>query len=435
MSYNFHPSSCVFIELSTARTSKIIIMLKPKKIPFVIIFLIFLSSMLSCGEEPTTDDELLKTQSWPEIEAKAKGRTVTFMMWQGSPVVNDYINNYVVPTVKERFDIALEISGGQGPEIVQLVMGEKQADIQSGQVDIVWINGETFFQLRKVNGLWGPFVEQLPNSEFIDTNDPFINTDFQQPVKGMEAPWSINQFAIVYDSTRVENPPKSLPELSGYLKLHPGTFTISNDFTGMTLLKSFLAEIGGGPASLDGPFEEEKYEKLSRQLWEYINNNKRYFWKEGRTYPKEQSKMSQLYANGELLLTYGFSEGGIEEKVVSGLYPKSTRGYAWENGTIRNTNYLGILYNAPQKAAAMQVINFLLSPEAQLKKADVDGMNANTVLSHEDLPTDWKEKFTKAKKRRYGPEMAELEQNAIAEPAPEYMIRLYEDFRTQVIEK
>ena len=60
---------------------------------------------------------------------KAEGSTVNFMMWQGSPTINNYINNYVVPSVKEKYNINLKISGGQGPEIVQLVMGEKQADI------------------------------------------------------------------------------------------------------------------------------------------------------------------------------------------------------------------------------------------------------------------------------------------------------------------
>ncbi|HZJ21593.1 MAG TPA: ABC transporter substrate-binding protein, partial [Pricia sp.] len=389
----------------------------------------------SCAEKPKTDDEVLKTTLWPEIAEKAHGTTVNFMMWQGSPAINDYINNYVVPSVKKNYNIDLKISGGQGPEIVQLVMGEKQADIDRGQVDMVWINGETFFQLRKVDGLWGPFVNQLPNAKLVNMNDPFINTDFQQPVKGMEAPWSINQFAIVYDSAKVKNPPKNLPQLTEYLQRYPGTFTISNDFTGMTLLKSFMAELGGSPNSLDGPFDEEKYNGLSQKLWEYVNGHKKFFWKEGRTFPKEQSKMGQLYANGELLLVYGFSEGGIEEKVLNGLYPKSTRGYAWENGTIKNSNYLGVLYNAPQKAGAMQVIDFLLSPEAQLKKADVNGMNSNTVLNIESLPTDWQEKFKKVAKRQYGPEMKQLEKNAIAEPAPEYMIRLYEDFRKQVIEK
>lgn len=403
-----------------------------KKIPIVIILALL---AFSCAEQTASNDEVLKSAPWNEISQKANGSTVNFMMWQGSPTINDYINNYVVPSVKEKYNIDLNISGGQGPEIVQLVMGEKQADIERGQVDMVWINGETFFQLRKVDGLWGPFVSQLPNAEYIDRDDPYINTDFQQPVKGMEAPWSINQFAMVYDSVKVENPPKTLPQLTAYLQKHPGTFTISNDFTGMTLLKSFMAELGGSPTSLDGPFDQEKYDRLSKELWNYINKHKNQFWKEGRTFPKEQSKMGQLYANGELLLVYGFSEGGVEEKVLTGLYPKSTRGYAWENGTIKNSNYLGILYNAPQKAGAMQVIDFLLSPEAQLKKADVNGMNSNTVLDTENLPAEWQEKFKKVAKRQYGPEMEQLEKNAIAEPAPEYMIRLYEDFRTQVIVK
>lgn len=407
-------------------------MLKFKNIPIVIL-ISFLS--ISCGEKTSSNDEDLKKAPWEEITNKGSGTTVNFMMWQGSPAINAYINNYVIPTVKEKYNIDLQISGGQGPEIVQLVMGEKQADIKSGQVDMVWINGETFFQLRKINGLWGPFVKQLPNAAYINMNDPFINTDFQQPVKGMEAPWSLNQFAIVYDSVSIENPPKNIPELSKYLERYPGTFTISNDFTGMTFLKSLLAELGGSPNSLDGPFDETTYETLSQKLWDYVNEHKKYFWKEGQTFPKEQSKMGQLYANGELLLIYGFSEGGIEEKVLSGLYPKSTRGYAWENGTIKNSNYLGVLHNAPQKAGAMQVINFLLSPEAQLKKADVNGMNSNTVLDIDSLPSEWQDKFKKVAKRQYGPEMSALEKNAIAEPAPEYMIRLYDDFRKYVIEK
>ena len=96
------------------------------------------------------------------------------------------------------------------------------------------------------------------------------------------------------------------------------------------MLKSFLAELGGGPTSLDGPFDENKYQNLSKKLWAYLNKHKTKFWKEGRTFPKEQSKMGQLFASGELKLVYGFSEGGIEEKVLNGLYPKTTRGYAGE---------------------------------------------------------------------------------------------------------
>ena len=391
--------------------------------------------MLSCNSEPKTDDSGLKTASWEDISAKAEGTTVNMMMWQGSPVINNYMNNYVVPQVKEKFNIDLQISGGQGPEIVQLAMGEKEAGIENGQVDLAWINGETSFQLRKIDGLWGPFIEQLPNIKFIDLEDRYINTDFQQPIEGMEAPWSIGQSAMVYDSAKVASPPRNLDQLESYVKQYPGTFTISNDFSGMTQLKSFLAEIGGSPNSLNGAFSEEKYKRLSTQLWAYINRNKKYFWKEGETFPKEQTKMSQLLANGELYLGFGFSEGGIEEKVVSGLYPKTVRSYAWENGTIKNANYMGILNNAPNKAGAMAVINFLISPAAQFEKSHANGMDSNTILDLERLPQEWATKFKNAPQRQYGLEMDDLKDYAIEEPAPEYMIRLYEDFRTQVIEK
>ncbi|MAZ28919.1 MAG: ABC transporter substrate-binding protein [Cytophagaceae bacterium] len=391
--------------------------------------------LLSCGSEAKKSDEGLKTATWETITKDTAGKTVNFMMWQGSPVINKYINNYVIPTVKEKYGINLQISGGQGPEIVQLAMGEMQANITEGQVDMVWINGETFFQLRKIDALWGPFVSQLPHSGYIDFDDPFISIDFQQPIQGMEAPWSMGQFAMVYESSKVDSPPASLGKLETYIKKHPGTFTISNDFTGMTLMKSFLAELGGSPTSLDGKFDNDKYAKLSGQLWDWINANKKYFWKEGTTFPKEQSIMSQLFANGELYITYGFSEGGIEERVTSGLYPKTTKAYPWKNGTIKNANYLGILSNAPQKAAAMQVINFMMSPEAQFEKSHADGMDSNTILDIDKLPREWQEKFNNAPGRQYGMNLKELEDYAISEPAPEYMIRLYEDFRTQVIEK
>jgi len=407
-------------------------MLKDKLYALLLVFLVAFSG---CNSQPNQNEIDLSTQSWEEISVQATGTTVNFMMWQGGPEINNYINNYVIPTVKEKFNIDLKITGGQGPEIVQLIMSEKQADVDNGQVDIVWINGETFFQLNQINGLWGPFVHSLPNAEYVDFENPYINTDFQQPTNGMEAPWAVSQFAMVHDAAEVPNPPKNLKELEEYVRAKPGTFTLSNDFSGMTLLKCFLAELSGSPQGLNGPFDEAKYERLSTTLWDYLNRNKQYFWKGGSTFPKEATKMDQMFANGELLLGYGFAEGGIEDKVIQGLFPKSTKAYAWDNGTIRNANYLGIPYNASNKAGAMQVINFLMSPAAQLKKMDPQGMNSNTVLTMNKLPEAWQQKFENLPKRQYGIEMKALDGKDIQEPAPEYMIRLYEEFRTQVIEK
>ena len=398
-------------------------------------FVLLLLSLSACKQEKALQQIDLFKIDWKEIQMQAKGSTVHFMMWQGSPAINSYMNDFLIPKVKELYDIELKLVGGQGPEIVQLVMSEKQAGSNSGQVDMSWINGETFFQLRQINGLWGPFVESLPNSQLIDFDNPHISIDFQQPINYMECPWSITQFAMVHDLEKTPNPPANLSELENWIGENPGQFTISNDFSGMTLLKSFFAEISGDKDGLNGAFDEQKYNRLSGQLWEWINRNKKNFWKEGETFPKEQTKMDQLYANGELSLCYGFGEGSIDDKIRQGLFPNTTKVYPWKNGTIRNSNYLGIHYNASNKAGAMVVINYMISPEAQLRKIDPSGMDANTVLDIDKLSDDWKVKFENREKRKYGATIEELAAYAIQEPDPQYMIRLYEDFRKEVIEK
>ncbi len=398
-------------------------------------FVLLLLSLSACKREKAVQNIDLLATDWKEIELQAKGSTVHFMMWQGSPAINSYMNDFLIPKVKELYDIELKLVGGQGPEIVQLVMSEKQAGSNSGQVDMSWINGETFFQLRQIKGLWGPFVESLPNSQLIDFENPHISIDFQQPINYMECPWSITQFAMVHDLKKTPNPPANLSDLEVWIAENPGQFTISNDFSGMTLLKSFFAEISGDKDGLNGAFDEQKYNRLSGQLWKWINRNKKNFWKEGETFPKEQTKMDQLYANGELSLCYGFGEGSIDDKIRQGLFPNTTRVYPWKNGTIRNSNYLGIHYNASNKAGAMVVINYMISPEAQLRKIDPSGMDANTVLDIDKLSDDWKVKFENREKRKYGATIEELAAYAIQEPDPQYMIRLYEDFRKEVIEK
>lgn len=393
--------------------------------------------MLTCfgckDQQPQANSGDILALNWSQIEASARGSEVTFMMWQGSPELNAYLNDFVKPKLKLLYDIDLKIVGGQGVEIVQLIMSEKQADIEAGEVDMVWINGETYFQLKEITGLWGPFVDKLPNAKLIDFENKFISIDFQQPIEGMEAPWSITQFALVHDSIKHPNPPSTLQELAKFVEQNPSSFTISNDFSGMTLLKSFLAELSGSPDGLNGAYDEVKYQKLSSQLWDWINQNKQYFWKNGETFPTEHTKLNQMYANGELSLSYGFGEGGIDDKINQGLFPKSTKAYPWKNGTIKNTNYLGITYNGKHKLGAMVVINFLLSPEAQLAKSDVNGVNANSVLMYTKLTPRDQALFDQIPKRKYGVSIESMEGNAIQEPDPKYMIKLYEDFRKKVI--
>ncbi len=372
---------------------------------------------------------------WDSLEVQARNTSVQLMMWQGDPFINAYMSEYVQPQVQERFGINLQISSGQGAQIVQTLLAETQASKSKSELNLMWINGETFFQLREIDALFGPWTEKLPNAQYVNFENPFIGVDFQQPVNGYEMPWGNVQMTIIYNSEKVPNPPQTMGELETFVKNKPGRFTFDTQFTGMTFLKALLIELAGGGEALSGSFDQAKYEQYSTQLWDYINRIKPYFWKEGQTFPEGVAPMHQMFANGELWFTMSNNDAEVDNKIQQGLFDTTARAYVPEFGSIQNSHYLGIPKQSGNKAAAMVVANFMLSPEAQLQKADPAIWGDGTVLALQKLPDDWRAKFQNLPTRKYSPKRSNIQQNALMELAPEYMIRLYDDFRTEVIEE
>jgi putative spermidine/putrescine transport system substrate-binding protein len=398
--------------------------------------LLAFTSLQSCSERPTPNQSFdLKTTSWSEIQNAAKNTTVNLTMWQGDPFINAYMSEYIVPTVRDSFEIDLNISSGQGAFIVQSLMAELQAKKEISAFDMVWINGETFYQLRQIDALFGPWVSRLPNTQYIDFDNPFIGTDFQQPVNGYECPWGNVQMAIIYNSEKVDQPPMTREELHTFVKIHPGKFTFDNHFTGLTFMKGLLIDIAGGKDVLSGPFDEEKYLQHSPELWDYINALKPFLWKKGNTFPESVAPMHQMFANGELWFTMSNNDSEVDNKISQGLFSKSARAYVPAFGTIQNSHYMGIVKNATNKAGAMIVMNFLISLEAQLKKANPTIWGDGTVLSMEKIPATWRQKFERIPGRKNALPRSEIQQFALKELAPEYMIRLAEDFQKYVVQE
>jgi len=397
---------------------------------FLILTLFILSG---CNQSVKKEADPLSL-TWQQIEAQAKGQTVNLVMWTGDPFINKYMNDYVVPNLKQQFDITLKISGGQGNSVVQTLMAEKEANKKESDLDMMWINGETFYQLGQIHALYGPFTDKLPNIAYVNFSNPFVGIDFQNPVNGMECPWGNVQLALIYDTVRVPNPPRSYDDIGPYVKAHPGTFTIPDEFTGMTFLKSWLISIAGGPDVLKGKFDEQKYRKYSSILWDKINGMKKFFWKNGETFPETLAPMQQMFASGELNFAMSNNDADVDNKVSQGFFPNTARAYVVNPGMIQNSHYMGIVKNSPHIAAAMVVANFLISPEAQLTKMNPEVWGDGTVLDVSKLPTGWQEKFHNIPGRKYAPRREAIQSKAYAELAPEYMIRMFDDFRKKVIE-
>ena len=402
---------------------------------YILTLVLIISVLLGCNHANKRDGFDPIKAEWAEIESKGKGTTVQMTMWQGDPLINLYMANYVAPELKKRYDIELKINPGQGNDIVKWLLADKEAGNSSSPIDMCWINGETFYQLRQINSLYGPFTDKLPNAGWIDFKNPFIKTDFQQPIAGYECPWGNVQFTIIYDSIRTPKPPLTMEGFEAYIRLHPYRFTIPYEFTGMTLLKSWLIALSGSKDGLNGKFDEVKYKDLSGKLWDFINRNKAFFWRSGETFPESLATMHQMFANNELDFTMSNNDGEVDNKILQNIFPHSAKAYVLSSGTIQNSHYLGIPVGAPNKAGAMTVINFLVSPEAQFRKFNPSVWGDGTVLDIDRLPSEWQKRFSALPERTHSPKRKEIQNQALQEPAPEYMIRLTEDFRKYVIEK
>lgn len=401
----------------------------------VILLLATTMLVMACGNKQNkADDAKLESMDWNQIEQAGSGKTVNMMMWTGDPKINAYMKNYVTQAVKDQYNINLEIANGQGNAIVQLLMTEKQAGKQ-GNIDMMWINGETFYQLRQIKGLYGPFVDRLPNAQFIDLENPFIGMDFQEPIAGMEAPWGNVQMTLIYNSDKVQELPQTRAELLQFVKANPGKFTFDNQFTGLTFMKALLIDIAGDEKALAGKYDEAAYKKYAPQLWGYLRELKPYLWKKGEVFPENVAQMHQLFASGELYFTMSNNDAEVDNKINEGLFPKSSRAYVPDFGTIQNSHYLGIADNAVNKAAAMVVINFMISQDAQLEKQNPDVWGDGTILNMDKIPAAMRSRFENIPARKYAPNRADIQSKARMEIAAEYMINLAEDFRKEIINK
>ncbi len=201
--------------------------------------------------------------SWDEAVKAARGQTVDWYMWGGSPAVNGYVNGYLAAELKKKYDIHLrQVPVKDIAEVVSKLVVEKQAGKDSdGSVDLMWINGENFRTCKQHNLLYGPFADKLPNQQYVDWSNLTVKNDFGTPVEGLESPWGSAQMVMIYDSIRTPQPPRTIPTLIEWIKTHPGRFTYPAppDFTGSVFVRHFFYYAAGSVDKWQGDYSEADF--------------------------------------------------------------------------------------------------------------------------------------------------------------------------------
>lgn len=382
--------------------------------------------------------EAAETRPFPEIAAKARGQTVYWNAWAGDPQTNSFIAS-VGEEVQRRYGVTINhVKLKDTAEAVTRVVAEKAAGrTQGGSVDLIWINGPNFLAMKSQGLLYGPVDRALPNHRLVDTEGRRSNViDFTVPVDGLAVPWRVAQIVYVHDGarTRPETLPRSIPAMLDWAKANPGRLTHPNvrNFLGSTFLKQALYELAPNPEVLQQPATDGSFGPVTAGLWAWYDQLKPLLWRNGREFPETGPAQRQLLADGEIDLAISFNPAEAAVAIAGGTLPDTARVFVLERGTIGNTSFVAIPFNAANKEGAMVVANHLLEPATQARAQDPKAMGNFTVLDLAKVSAEERRLFDRPPGAVGLPTNAELG-TALLEPHPSWMTRITAEWEKRYV--
>ena len=342
----------------------------------------------------------IDVSDWDAVKKEARGQTVYFNAWGGADNINAFID-WAAGRLAQEYGVTLKhVKLEDTASAVATVLAEKTAgrDME-GSIDLIWINGENFAAMKRGSLLFAPgWAETLPNWSLVDwENKPTIRTDFTVPVEGLESPWGGAKLVFFHDSanTKREALPDSFSELVEWTKSNPGRFSYPAppDFIGSSFLKQALVESVEDPTILSKEADDATFERAAAPLFAALDAMTPNLWRGGRAYPRNYPAMTQLLADNAIDIAFAFNPADASAAIADGRLPDTVRSFTFSGGTLGNTHFVAIPYNASAKAGALVAANFLLSPEAQARKQDPNVWGDPTVLAMGKLEPEDKARF------------------------------------------
>ncbi len=374
-----------------------------------------ISSLAMVASALSASSAFAEDVNWDDVVKKAEGQSVYFHAWGGSQEINRYLQ-WAGKELKAQYGVNFNhVKVTDIAETGSRLLAEKAAGKNSGgSVDMVWINGENFKSMKDNALLYGPFVSDLPNWQYVDKSLP-VDSDFSEPTEGLEAPWGVGQLVFIHDTQSLNNPPVSYMEMLNYAKAYPNKLSYPKppEFHGTSFLKSLLIELTDNDPSLAKPVDQADFAGVTQPLWNYLDEFHKVAWRGGKQFPAGTAETIQLLDDGQIDLAITFNPNAVYSAQARGNLSDTTTAYAMESGALSNIHFLAVPWNANAKEGALVAINFLLSPEAQSRKGDINVWGDPSVLNKQYL------KGSAAKTQQF---------KSVAEPHPSWQSALEQEW-------
>lgn len=191
----------------------------------------------------------------------------------------------------------------------------------------------------------------------------------------------------------------------------------------MTFVKQALIETTQANPALYQDVSQADFDQVTAPLWQYLDQLHPLMWRKGQTFVVSQAQLKAKLNDGEISIAFSFNPNDAANSISNGELPDSIKSYVHSSGSLGNTHFVAIPFNASQQAAAQVFANFLLSPEAQARKADPTIWGDPSVLSVAKLAPEHKKMFDQL--QRHPASLSELELGTILlEPHPSWVSKL-----------
>lgn len=348
-----------------------------------------------------------------------RAQTVYFNAWGGDPAINRYIAWAGERVLKEHGITLVHVKVSDISEAVQRLKAERAAGrSDGGSMDLLWINGENFAALKRADLLHGPWARDVPGADRIDWQNPTVRVDGNIATDGFELPWGSVALTFFYWQPRVKTPPRDPDALLDWIEAHPGRFTYVQPpaFVGSAFLKQMLVLLADDPARLQRPVGDD-FQATTAPLWAWLDRAHAASWRRGRLFPLSGPAQRELLATGEIDWMMAYNPAEASRAIAQGELPGRIGALHMRAGALANSHFLAIPYNAGARESARHVAAFLISPEAQARKADEQVWGDTTVLDWSRLPEADRIRFDSAAR---GPATPPPPARTLSEPHPSW---------------
>ena len=368
---------------------------------------------------------------WGAVEQAARGQSVRLAM-PGAPAPALAYLEWAAGELSRLHGVTLDVST-EADALARLQAGDTAGEGAGGAPDLVWIEGDGFPALKAAGLLSEPFADRLPNWRFVDLeNHPAALTDAGEPTDFRLVPLGLQRLTFFTDTARTgpaDALPRSAEALLAWAEAHRRRFALPAPGTlaSRRLLEQMLFDTASDASVLLRPVEESDFSEATAPLWRAMERLRGASWHEGRSFAWSESEALDLLAKGEVDIVAGLDPLAAAAAIRQNRLPTTARPFGFDGGMIGGVHFLAVPAAAASPAGALVAANFLLSPQAQRRKADLTGWADPSVLSLKALPEALADAFRADARDPAVPDARALALT-IAEPGPGWGDRLVEEW-------